>query len=190
MRKSHRFSGPGTDPAAESCGKPWCLCADLARERGRLPVDDGSVDAILTEHTLEHIKFEHWPRLLAEFYRALRVGGLLRVAVPDYHAPLDGVRAVFHDEAEAQRHRDENGHHAFTAKATMGAILDASPFEAVYWLQYYDGPADRPPGLGEDLPFVWNAVDYGLGFVKRTPDHDARTSENVTSVVVDLIKLA
>lgn len=177
-----------SDPAAESCGKPWCLCADLTT--GSLPVDAGTVDAILTEHTLEHIKFEHWPRVLAEFHRALRVGGLLRVAVPDYHAPDADARAVFHDPAAAAEHRRVHGHHAFTSKAAMAPLLAASPFAAVYWLHYYDGPSDRPPDMDDDLPFVRNPVDYGLGFVKRTRDHPPGVSENVTSVVVDLVKLA
>ena len=41
----------------------------------------------------------------------------------------------------------------------------------------------------EPLPFTRNPIDYGLGFVKRTPDHPTM-NEGVTSVVVDLVKLA
>ena len=66
-------------------------------------------------------------------------------------------------------------------------VLDAAPF-AVYWLHYFDGSRlDRPPRPDDDLPFVRVPVDYARGFVKRTLDHPGN---NVTSVVVDLIKVA
>ena len=70
-------------------------------------------------------------------------------------------------------------------------FVEASPFEAVYWLHYWDGSAldGRPPSEDELLPFTRNPIDYGLGFVKRTPDHPTM-NEGVTSVVVDLVKLA
>lgn len=168
----------------ESCGTPWCLCADLAA--GPLPLPDGSVDGVVSDHTFEHIKYEHWPRLLAEFHRVLKVGALLRVAVPDYHAPGD-VRLAFWDDAERRLQATRDGHHALTNFVDMRPILDASPF-AVYWLHYFDGSRlDRPPRPEDDLPFVRVPVDYARGFVKRTLDHPGN---NITSVVVDLIKVA
>ena len=172
----------------ESCGKPWCLCRDLTRER--FPLDDGSVASILTEHALEHIKWEHWPHILREFHRILRVGGVARVALPDYHAP-GAVRRVFWNTTVAAEHRILGGHHAFTSFASVRPFVEASPFEAVYWLHYWDGSAldGRPPSEDELLPFTRNPIDYGLGFVKRTPDHPTM-NEGVTSVVVDLVKLA
>ena len=172
----------------ESCGKPWCLCRDLTRER--FPLDDGSVASILTEHALEHIKWEYWPHILREFHRILRVGGVARVALPDYHAP-GAVRRVFWNTTVAAEHRILGGHHAFTSFASVRPFVEASPFEAVYWLHYWDGSAldGRPPSEDELLPFTRNPIDYGLGFVKRTPDHPTM-NEGVTSVVVDLVKLA
>ena len=168
----------------ESCGTPWCLCADLAT--GPLPLPDASVDGVVSDHTFEHIKYEHWPQLLREFHRVLKVGAHLRVAVPDYHAPGDVRRAFWDDDArrlEATRH----GHHALTNFVDMRPILDASPF-AIYWLHYFDASRlDRPPRPDEELPFVRVPVDYTRGFVKRTLDHPGN---NITSVVVDLIKVA
>ena len=153
-----------------------------------------SVSALLTEHTLEHIKFEFWPKLLREFHRILRVGGVLRVAVPDYHAP-GPVRRVFWNDTEAREHHRLHGHHAFTSFVSMRPLIDASPFGAAYWLHYYDGTAldsesrGRPPREDAPLPFVRTPINYDHGFVKRTPDHPGM-NDNVTSVVVDLIKLA
>ena len=44
-------------------------------------------------------------------------------------------------------------------------------------------------GCRQVRKFTRNPIDYGLGFVKRTPDHPTM-NEGVTSVVVDLVKLA
>ena len=125
-----------------------------------------------------------------EFHRILRVGGVARVALPDYHAPR-AVRRVFWNATVAAEHRISRGHHAFTSFASVRPFVDASPFEAAYWLHYWDASAleGRPPAEDEPLPFMRNPIDYGLGFVKRTPDHPTM-NQGVTSVVVDLVKLA
>ena len=174
----------------ESCGKPWCLCRDLTRER--FPLDDGSVASILTEHALEHIKWEHWPHILREFHRILRVGGIARVALPDYHSPGPSYRPVFWNATVAAEHRISGGHHAFPTFLSVRPVLETSPFEAIYWLHYWDGSAldGRPPSVDEPLPFVMNPIDYGLGWVKRTQDHPPENDANATSLVVDLVKLA
>ena len=74
----------------------------------------------------------------------------------------------------------------------MRPVLETSPFEAIYWLHYWDGSAldGRPPSVDEPLPFVMNPIDYGLGWVKRTQDHPPENDANATSLVVDLVKLA
>ena len=77
---------------------------------------------MVSDHTFEHIKYEHWPRLLAEFHRVLKVGALLRVAVPDYHAPGD-VRLAFWDDAERRLQATRDGHHALTNFVDMRPIL-------------------------------------------------------------------
>merc|ERR1719263_932101 len=162
----------------ESCDKPWCLCRDLTRER--FPLDDGSVASILIEHALEHIKWEHWPHILREFHRILRVGGIARVALPDYHSPGPSYRSVFWNATVAAEHRISGGHHAFPTFLSVRPVLETSPFEAIYWLHYWDGSAldGRPPSVDEPLPFVMNPIDYGLGWVKRTQDHPPENDAN------------
>ena len=90
------------------------------------------------------------------------MGGVARVALPDYHAP-PAVRRVFWNATVGAEHRILGGH-------------------------YWDGSAleGRPPAEDEPLPFMRNPIDYGLGFVKRTPDHPTM-NQGVTSVVVDLV---
>jgi predicted SAM-dependent methyltransferase len=52
--------------------------------RNPLPLSDGSVSAIYTEHSFEHFEFETEAiPLLREFYRTLKPEGVLRIVVPD-----------------------------------------------------------------------------------------------------------
>lgn len=46
-------------------------------------ITTGSVDVIYTCHTLEHFTRVELPRVLDEWHRVLRLGGILRLAVPD-----------------------------------------------------------------------------------------------------------
>jgi predicted SAM-dependent methyltransferase len=56
------------------------VIADLSEP---LPFADGEADLIYAAHVLEHFSTDVVPRLLADWRRVLRPGGLLLVAVPD-----------------------------------------------------------------------------------------------------------
>jgi predicted SAM-dependent methyltransferase len=71
------------------------LNADLQGGRGgtvfmdasrRWPIHENSFDAILCEHTIEHVPKEAAVHLLAEAFRVLRPGGQIRVVTPDLGA--------------------------------------------------------------------------------------------------------
>ena len=61
-------------------GDPVDLAWDLARG---IPFPDDSVEAIFHEHLLEHIPLRSGASFMAECFRVLRSGGILRVGVPD-----------------------------------------------------------------------------------------------------------
>jgi len=89
---------------------------DLQRE---LPLADGSVEWIFTEHVLEHIDRKRIADVFSEFHRVLAVGGVARILVPDLdfycrayvagdverittplpktHTTADAVNSVFND---------------------------------------------------------------------------------------------
>ncbi len=48
-----------------------------------LPIPDGSVDVLYSSHMLEHLDRTEADIFLEEAYRILRVGGIIRFAVPD-----------------------------------------------------------------------------------------------------------
>ncbi|PJF38486.1 MAG: methyltransferase, partial [Phototrophicales bacterium] len=47
-------------------------------------MQDESVDLIYNCHVLEHFKRRDVPRVLKEWHRVLRPGGVLRISVPDF----------------------------------------------------------------------------------------------------------
>ena len=51
------------------------------------PWGAGSVDACYSSHTVEHLSRDHGARFIAEAFRVLKSGGVLRIVVPDL-APL------------------------------------------------------------------------------------------------------
>jgi len=78
---------------------------DRAVQRGdikRLRFSDGSVDAIYSSHTLEHLYFEEARQVLSESARVLRPGGTIRLALPDAVALAEEL-AAHRDDAAAGR---------------------------------------------------------------------------------------
>lgn len=62
------------------------LCWDITKG---LPLPDNSIKGIFSEHCLEHIAYFQCCRVLKEFYRILRPGGVVRIIVPDAELYLD-----------------------------------------------------------------------------------------------------
>lgn len=48
-----------------------------------LPFEDNTVDAILSEHMIEHLTFEEFNRTITEWFRVLKPGGELTIECPD-----------------------------------------------------------------------------------------------------------
>ena len=76
--------GPNTSPDFCNLDYSWHpgidVCWDVTRG---LPFADHYIGGIFTEHLLEHLAFADALALLAECRRILRVGGVLRLVVPD-----------------------------------------------------------------------------------------------------------
>ena len=59
---------------------PEIYIHDLRRP---LPWNSNSVDVVYSSHTLEHLSKDDGEHLLAECYRTLKPGGIIRIVVPD-----------------------------------------------------------------------------------------------------------
>jgi predicted SAM-dependent methyltransferase len=79
FKRAMRWLGVLRDPHMT----PWSRAIVRHDIRRRLPYPDGSVDAIYSSHTLEHLYLAEVRGVLAECARVLRPGGQLRLALPD-----------------------------------------------------------------------------------------------------------
>ena len=89
----------------------------------------GSIDALLSEHMLEHLSEEEAQAALLECHRYLKPGGLFRIAVPDgYRRDLTYVREVA---------PPNDGHKVFYNIDTLTRLLQSVGF-SITPLEYFD----------------------------------------------------
>lgn len=62
------------------------------------PLPDASFDYVYSEHQIEHIPLEAGEQMLAECFRVLRPGGVVRIATPDLHRIARLAEAELDDE--------------------------------------------------------------------------------------------
>lgn len=160
----------------------------------RFPIPDGSVDSFQAEDVFEHLELATVPRVIEEIYRVLRPGGLFRLSVPDYHFDLYRARTL-RDAAgnllfdpggggrlEAGRVVD-GGHVWFPTIDIIRDLFAASSFASagrVAYLHYTEADGET----------VMQPIDYSLGHIQRTPDHDPRVADRPRpiSIVIDAWK--
>ena len=122
-----------------------------------IPLPDGSVDRILSEHFLEHVSQSTIAHVLRECHRLLKPGSVARLAVPDYEHPRQReCLALGHDPKR-------RNHVTLTTYTLLRSLVDASPFGGAEWHQYWQGDQ-----------FIHGPIDYSLGYVQRTPENDRR----------------
>lgn len=132
----------------------WAVQHDL---RHPIPLPDGSVARIHSEDFFEHITAQEMQTLLVECHRLLATGGMMRIGVPDYRNPKDRRDlALGHDPTDPK-------HVTLTHLALLRDVVAASPFRRSRFYHYWD-----------DDDFVQEPIDYSLGWIQRTPDHDPR----------------
>lgn len=167
------------------------LAHDLTRP---MPIPDESISAYQAEDVFEHIVYDAIAPIFEDIYRVMKRGGLFRLSVPDYRCDILRARSVMDTAGKivfdpGGGGRFENGtvvaggHVWFPTYETVKDLFDRSSFGArgiVRFLHY----------IGADGTSVMKPIDYALGFVKRTPDHDARVADprRVMSIVVDAWK--
>jgi predicted SAM-dependent methyltransferase len=140
----------------------------------KLPFSDSSIDYVYTSHFLEHNSLNDARRLIADVFRILRVGGVIRVVVPDL-------------AIGARRYLD-------SLQKTTPDPRAASDFLA--WLQL-SRPGDRDPHLWMyDAPSLTAMlVEHGFANVVvcrfqqgRVPDCDTLDNRPEDSLYVEAEK--
>jgi SAM-dependent methyltransferase len=159
--------------------------------RNRFPIPDNSVEVFQSEDVFEHIEYADLGAVFAEIRRVLRPGGLFRFSVPDYRCRLLVDRSIKADDGtilfdplgdgQFVNGRIINGGHVwFPVYESVKALFEASQFEDVQYLHYTDAKGQS----------ILQTIDYSLGNVLRTPDHDERAASPrmALSIVVDARK--
>lgn len=123
-------------------GAPMRGYVNLDRKTGDevypLAYDDGTVAEIRASHVLEHFSHRTIHEVFADWVRALKPGGIMKIAVPDFEA-------ICHDMAQGNNrnaegyvmggHIDANDHHgAVFTRAKLSELFYSTGMERVrYW---------------------------------------------------------
>lgn len=123
----------------------------LGSEVYPLPYTDGSVDEVRASHILEHFSHREVPAVLAEWVRALKPGGMLKIAVPDLawiarhlnraDLPLEGYLMG--------GQTDENDYHksVFTEPRLRTLLTEAGLTDIEPWISEIEDCASLPVSL-------------------------------------------
>lgn len=101
------------------------------------PFADGSVELVYASHCLEHFSHLETGRVLAEWHRVLRPGGMLRVSVPDFDRLVDvylaaerSLHPILGLLMGGQQHRF-NFHYTAFNRCSLSALLLRAGFRDV-----------------------------------------------------------
>lgn len=150
----------------------WAVRHDI---RDPIPLPDGSVNRILSEDFMEHIRPEKIKELLAECFRLLKRGGMMRIGVPDYNNPKDRPYLKKGSDPRFLLHI------TLTNYKLMKDIIEESSFSRYKFYHYWDGEN-----------FIHERIDYSFGMIKRTPDNDPRCRrtgliQNIKGTLMDFL---
>lgn len=166
---------------------PHDICAPI-------PLPENSVDVYQSEDVFEHIPYAVLPFVFSEIFRVLKPDGLFRLSLPDYGAD------VYRDRSVKNMHGDivfdaGGGGNFLNGKVVDGGHLWFPTFSLVQDL--FENSAFSQRGSFRFLhatlepdKFLLEPIDYSLGMIQRTPDHDARAvnPRRPLSIVVDALK--
>lgn len=156
-----------------------------------LPLEESSVDIYQSEDVFEHIELEKLPWVIDEIYRVLKPGGTFRLSLPDYGCDIlhnrtqknEAGKLLFDPDGGGDFVNGEvinGGHLWFPLYKAVKELLEKTRFQNIRFYHYYD-----ESGQG-----VTNPINYSIGYVIRTPDHDNRVKYpyRPMSIVVDCLK--
>lgn len=96
-------------------------------------IEDNSVEIVYSSHVLEHFSRHEYKAVLKEWYRVLKPGGVLRVAVPNFDAVVqyylkkdDDMELILGQLVGGQKTGEYDYHKmVFSKKSLTKALLDS-----------------------------------------------------------------
>jgi SAM-dependent methyltransferase len=157
------------------------------------PIADNAIDGYQSEDVFEHVPQDQFVAIVNEIHRVLKPGALFRLSLPDYHFDIYRDRTLrnedgsFHFDPGGGGELDtlgrvaDGGHLWFPTIEIVREMIEMSAFAGQARYLHYTNP---------DGTFVQEGIDYSLGNVQRTPDHDERVRDRPRpmSIVVDMTK--
>ena len=160
-----------------------------------IPLNNNSVDIIQSEDVMEHIEYLSLKNVINEMYRILKPGGLFRLSLPSYECDVlynrslkDAQGNILFDSGGGGSYDFLNkkviggGHVWFPTYSLVKSLLSSTFFneDKNHFLHYYD--FEKNP--------VMKHIDYSMGYISRTPDHDIRVQNpnRPMSIVIDCYK--
>ncbi len=112
--------------------------------RNGAPFKDGSLDVIFTSHFLEHLRKEDGRRFLKDCYRALKNGGIMRIAVPDLDiafgmykdGKVEEMQDLFFYNSDGKDFHSHKYNYNFES---LSGILEAAGFKKIEKKEYQKG---------------------------------------------------
>lgn len=158
-------------------------------------LEDNCVDIIQSEDVMEHIEYSELKDSINEIYRILKPGGLFRLSIPDYNCDILYNRSLKDENGnlvfdsggggsydKVNKKVIDGGHVWFPTYTNVKQLLDTTEFSnnKINYLHYYD----------ENKKSITKKIDYSLGWIQRTPDHDDRVKNpyRPMSLVIDCYK--
>jgi predicted SAM-dependent methyltransferase len=100
--------------------------------RRGLPLAPGSCSFIYSSHFFEHLEFPQGQRLFADCFRALRPGGQLRLALPDYRLLFGAYVAGKRDVFDLLTHEIDEPEHALLADYMTYIVYQHGEHRCIY----------------------------------------------------------
>ena len=161
----------------------------------KMNLKNNSVDIVQSEDVMEHIEYSQLKDIINEIYRVLKPNGIFRLSMPDYECDLLRKRSYYNSQYElvfdyhgggdydfANKKVINGGHVWFPTYSSVKSLLESTNFsnDKINFLHYYD----------ENKKPITNKIDYTLGWIDRTPDHDERVQNpyRPMSIIIDCYK--
>ncbi|PWK09023.1 class I SAM-dependent methyltransferase [Tumebacillus permanentifrigoris] len=152
----------------------------LRREDWAARFAPASIEAILAEHVWEHLTLREAGEAAVLCYEFLRLGGHIRVAVPDFHFPNEEYHHICQVGGPGPADHPAASHQVFYTYQTLTKVFEQAGFQ-VNLLEYCDE-------FGEFHEHPWADAD---GVIYRSRRHDHRNRDGVLrsmSLILDARK--